>query len=158
MTYVQGLKKGEFIVITGLVDEEVPSFDDYPYTPQKKVPHGRPLRVLSVAFPFIAVTDGEKTFAIDSQTFRVQRVHREYVKAMLDALPRKKGIQVSKAESAHPLLGRRRKAKPDPRACPKCGERMVERLTSKKHVWHRVCPDCGWDSGPTDPPVFGFDT
>ena len=103
--------------------------------------HGRPVEILEVCLPFVCVTDGRKTFAIDTRGLQVVRVSKRYWAAM--------------TEGGESRQGKRRKrvrpAGPEPGACPRCGGRMIQVMNmNSRGVWQQICRHCGLEGGPVD--------
>lgn len=96
---------------------------------------GTPLQVLAVSMPFLCVTDGKGVFSIDSREYGFSILKTPYVKRMTSHLSNK--------PPKIKLPGQpRKKRKKDPRDCPRCGSRRVERL-SAPGKWIPFCPECG---------------
>lgn len=98
---------------------------------------GRPGQVVAISLPFVALTDGARVGTIDVRDIDLQRVTEQYAKAVLSsgAVPVK--------------VRRRRRGKPDPSLCPRCGDRLQQFMSKRTEFKFRVrCPSCGWDGGP----------
>jgi len=148
------LQVGNFVVITKCLDEEA-------YAPRRKSSpwpfvedgderepikyDGKPYRIIEIGLPFICVTDGQRVFALDSRAWQFQKVSTLYAQAMTAA----------HCETAHEkqqrstlLLGGQQTQSLDVRACPKCGNRMIEQSVAGRPGWFIVCKDCGHNGGP----------
>lgn len=143
MTPVDDIRVGMFVAICQYRGQE----QAYPWEGcQEPRFDGAPLEVLEVCLPFLCVTDGRKRFAVDVRLWGVQKVSPKYAAAMQTP---------ESAGKARFLKGKRKKKpKPDPRSCPRCHTRMVERLIVEVtgNHWRLVCPECGKDSGPVSKP------
>ena len=132
MTPIDSLKVGHWVAVVR--DKTIP--EGLP--PEVKISYsGQPVNIVAVSLPFLAVFDGEKIDAIDVREYEVQRVSNRYVKAMLMKPP----------ESSQDGP----EGKTDPNACPRCGERLVQRLTQRKESqgeWRAFCANCKLDAGP----------
>lgn len=139
--HVENLRPGDFIVVIGDRDREA----HRPTTPFMAIFEcerrplaedltGVPLKVLAVEPPFVCITDGETREAIDIRRWQIRKVSRAYVRAMSS----------SAEEDAKAFQVRGPRPKPDPKACPRCSERLVERMKAgKKPVWVITCRNCG---------------
>src|SRR5688572_19986213 len=122
MTPVDDLKDGMFVAICGhkIRESEYRSPFLFEWTgpvvePRQPDFDGRPLEILAVCLPFLCVTDGKKRFAIDVRKWDVQRISRRYAEQM----------QASETEGAKRFKKRpKKKEKPDPGTCPRCGGRL----------------------------------
>lgn len=145
------LKKGQWIVITGMIEEETGFQEFSPWMPRQRHHHpdGRPLEVLAVDLPFILVeaVTGD-TFTVDTRRFTVQRTHKKYVEEAAKALE----TTEKKSPRSRIIKKRKVKIKPDPRDCVRCGTRMVQRRVEGGKEWRHVCPGCGFDKGPVETP------
>jgi hypothetical protein len=118
-TAVDDLKVGEHIAVV----EDKRDWDD---RERASTFNGKPLKILAISLPFLSVSDGQRVFAIDVRAWGVRRLDKKYVKVMAEEAPKRK-----------------KKIKPDPKTCPRCGERMVERLDQSVERWFLVCRSCG---------------
>lgn len=130
------IKRGIYIVIVKVKKNKVKNTMFGPVEVDWEF-DGEPLEVLSVALPFIAVTNGGDRFSLDLRECDVLQVNRQYVEARRD--PRhfsgKKAVTGKK----------QRKEKKDSNGCPRCGTRMIQRIREKQNVWTIVCPTCGYE-------------
>ncbi len=122
MTPIDDLRVGQYIVVVGVKGEP----QEYWFRPPTEY-SGLPGKVLAVSLPFVAVLVGEERVALDVRALEVQRVSRQYVKAMAKVLPAGK-----------------RKAPPEPGRCVRCGTRLHQVLNRVPRSWMEVCPECGW--------------
>lgn len=151
MTRRDDLEPGQYIAIVDCLDVAAYCrFNAYADAYESPKFDGRPLEILAVSLPFLCVTDGIVTFALDLNAWEVQRVTREYAEAMLASRPG--------AAPPIPTKGKRRKKsvfaqaiaasqQPDPQACPRCGDRMVQVLNIGSG-WQLICRQCGNNGGP----------
>lgn len=106
---------------------------------------GVPWKVKAVCPPFVIAERQDGVVAtMDLRNVGVTKLSKAYVRACRDTqLDRSDPTPVRRAE-------KKIKTKRDPRDCPRCGQRMVQRIPngSVTREWHRVCPDCGYDQGP----------
>lgn len=146
--HFENLKKGMFVVITGFVKEPDDDQTQYPFfhPPRREVEFsGEPHEVKATAFPFIVVEDiyGRIT-TIDVRKYRIASVPKAYHDAFLEEdSVQPHHVHTTKAFSRKKRKGRRKKEKPDPKACPRCGCRMIETLKEGTTGWLHICPECG---------------
>ena len=100
---------------------------------------GLPLQVLSVSLPFVVVTDGQYHYPIDTRCVKFGRVSKQYVKAL-------KGTKLSEYGLILEEPASKQKQASDKKACPSCGDRMVERLVGDG-LWSLACNQCGLQGG-----------
>lgn len=159
MTKVDDLSPKDWIAITAAHIPEEPGYDGMAFfMPRGRRPMrmtGAPLFVVAINLPFICVKDGsDKVFAIDVRVCEFQRLDAKYVGAMV-------GRELEKPKSK-----KRRKAEAEleRQFCPRCKQRMVERLhvpkkppttgTEISHdmklptLWYYFCKNCGWGGDP----------
>ncbi|HZN34468.1 MAG TPA: hypothetical protein VFB80_11640 [Pirellulaceae bacterium] len=146
MSRLEHLRPGNFVVVVGC--RNLAAYAAYnPYREEYEPLQfpGVPLRIVELGLPFACVTDGQKTFAIDLRDFDVQKVGGKYAAAMAGYCtdPR----QAEQKRTA--LLGQAAPpAAADPKVCPRCGQRMVERRTAGIQGWFLTCSTCGHNGGP----------
>lgn len=165
MTKIDDLNVGDFIVISGVREEDYqPAWGSYdspfgpPRQPVTPVLTGNPFRIEAISLPFLCVTDGHHRAGLDVRRFVFQRVTKEYVQAMVAGRSDSTIFSSRKTlerGDTHPLLvtgkKRKKKTKPDPKACRRCGSKMIERRMPYAK-WQLVCPDCGFEGGPVATP------
>lgn len=162
---IESLDPGEYIAILGFKLE----WPTNPWQPLCPAFDGRPLRVLAVSPPFIAVQDIQASrYALDSRAYELTKLNRSYA----EVWPWARGVGIAsqfqfteketlptqvktdwvgswgKSKQANPDIER-----PDPDAaqCPRCGEQLVQHLWSRPEPgWRRLCKSCGLDAGPID--------
>ena len=100
---------------------------------------GAPLKVIAISLPFVVVSDGKYRFPIDSRECTFGRISPQYVKS-LRGVKRKRGHLVVEEKQRGSKITR------DAKACPNCGERMIERLI-RYGAWKLLCKDCGFEGG-----------
>ena len=144
MTAIDDLKPGMWIAVTGKREEDAPDYQDFPFFGGQRKSHvfdGFPLRILAISLPFIAVDRGGSVQSIDVRKFTVTRMNRSYVNVAAEFEP---SIKLKRK--------RRKKEKPDPRACPRCVANIIQRRVISpdpaKQAWFNVCSGCGFDQGP----------
>ena len=139
----EDLKKGHYIVITGLKNQEEPEpFGMFPFPRQKPSFNGEPLQVIAVDLPFISITDVRgRVGALDFREVEIRKVTTHYADSFYTAVHTNRN-EFAVATQKRP---RKKKEKPDPRNCPNCGTRRVERLVGNGQ-WSVVCPNCGKDN------------
>lgn len=126
-------------------EEASPFFFGYRQQPQSSV-DGKPLKILALSLPFVAVTDGDERFPIDVRETKLITLSPKYVKAM-----NRQAIRHSIQESAsvkYSICEPRKKLKDETpeRACPLCRSRLIERLRDSR--WFLACRQCGFEGGP----------
>lgn len=149
MTKHDDLSVGDYIVLVEC--HEIEAYCPYNIYHEDFIPpkfDGRPFEILAVSLPFVCVTNGPQTFAIDLHAWGVQKVTREYAKAMAHAngcvtVERRKKNKRSVFAAA-----KQRQAPPDPQACPRCGHRMRQVLQAGGSGWFLICPQCNNNGGP----------
>lgn len=132
MTPIDDLKPGDFIAVV----EDKRDLPDC-YSRGMFTFNGLPLEVLAISLPFLAVNDGCTTTSLDVRQWGVRKVNRQYVKAMQDASP---DLVLPRGRKRRKV----RKTKPDPKDCPRCGSRMVEKLDKPTSAWFLTCRMCGF--------------
>jgi hypothetical protein len=131
MMHIENLKTGQWVVVVAhKAAGQVDMFGreaEYEFT-------GVPHRVKSVCPPFVAVEYRGHVAAIDTRVFELMPVHPKYVQAMESAVRPKR---------------RRRKEKPDPNKCPRCGTNFQRRVITVegRYAIQVFCPECHWDNG-----------
>lgn len=113
------------------------------YTPRKNSYDGHPFKVIACSFPFVfGKAINGRCMTIDVRTVTLTSVNDRFVKAW------KRDFEERGCESmqSDPKKRRRKKEKPDPHSCLRCGSRIVQKLT--KQGWRFACRDCGFDCGP----------
>lgn len=140
--HVENLKKGDYITIIQDKNPDPPMYSDFGYTPPKTSLSGEPYEVQAICVPFIVChrLNGQ-VVTIDVREFAVRKVHWRYVDAFLEA-PRSKRSHQFSPEKRGTSRKKKKKEKPDPKACPRCGCRMIETLKSAAN-WQLICPNCG---------------
>lgn len=143
------LEPGLWIAVTGIPDDENDQIDS-PFGPirRRAMFDGTPLEVIAVSLPFVAVTDGQNVFAIDTRTVVFTRMHKSYVKAMLTRMRRETPPNTRMRQVIH---SRQEPDAKDPRCCPRCFEgRLRKIMTAGASVWMKVCPVCGFEKEDTE--------
>lgn len=140
MTAIDDLKPGQYIAVTKrYVEDDVPNPFGFFMPRQPLSFSGVPVKIITISLPFLAVEDKNgRVSSIDVREWGVQRVSRQYAEAFDQPEPTSKRTSFTKR--------RKKKSKPDPRDCPRCGERMIQRMiagTSRGFVV--VCPCCGFE-------------
>ena len=102
---------------------------------------GMPLKILSISLPFVAVTDGQSRFVLDSRELVLCRLDKRFVKS-LTSTPRLATDHGSFVITNQP---RQAQEQPPERACPVCHERLIERFAGG--VWLLACRQCGFTGG-----------
>lgn len=97
--------------------------------PRPDVCTGEPLQILAYSFPFLCVSNGERSFPIDIRKYDVQRLNKAYVNALRNHQPA-------------PLQAKRITKQDREGCCPNCGSRMVQRR-SLQVGWRMHCRECG---------------
>jgi hypothetical protein len=130
MTPIDDLKRGDYIAVTYDMNQA------HPWDKGQPEYNGVPMRVEEISLPFLCVTDGRQTLAVDVRRWCVQKVTKRYALMMWKGPDEKKK--------------RKRKPKPDARDCPRCGTRMIEALMfeAEGRGWRLICRGCNHDAGP----------
>lgn len=104
---------------------------------------GMPYKVKAISAPFIVCERNGTIVTMDTRIVGLTKLLPGYVRALRN--------ETAVDETPEPRK-KKRKPKRDSRDCPRCGQRMVQRIPngSVKRDWHRVCPDCQYDSGPAE--------
>jgi hypothetical protein len=138
----QRLRVGQYIVQYEYIGpvRKYPSMFGEPIEEQPEY-SGMPAKIVSIDYPFIALTqdEGRTVFTSDLRVCRVKRVKADYGKSVLNQQYRASNLQNRNNPGNEP----------DQDACPRCGERLRERLItlpSGSRSWVRICPNC--DGGP----------
>ncbi len=154
--HVENLKVGEYIAILSCYEKREEATDDamamfgFSRRQQRTGFDGRPLEILAIHIPWIAVHDGINTFTIDLRVWGVRKVSTRYAQAIRGSI--REPIRVS-GEIGVSRVGRRRrkKEKPDKSLCPRCQSKMIQRQVitpdPNKKGWFVICPTCGFDNG-----------
>jgi hypothetical protein len=134
-----------FVAISHIAEEieteEQPSFSSMmgfmiPQQRKEKSYNGKPWVIEAISLPFVCLTDGRVKLGVDLRKVTLQKVSREYAKAM----------DLHKEERKGSIFDRN-PPKPetrDSRQCYRCGSRMVERLKHPgRGVWAVICRECG---------------
>jgi len=142
-TAIDDVRPGEYLMLSG--KDEPEEYDPFGSSwmmlrPAKRRNHGMtPCRVLAVSPPFLAVEMRGQRVSIDARDYELLRVSRRFVESLDEQKP-------------IPSVGkkRRRKEKPDPRCCIRCGTRLVQRLVYviERAQWLPTCKQCGWQGDP----------
>lgn len=129
--HIENLRPGDWI--TGCEDKT-----GCPYFPPMQF-DGMPWKVVGVSAPFVACQADGVLVTIDLRRCGVTKLDKRYVKAV------RRFVGAPRAACVH-------QAERDPRDCPRCGQRMVQRIPDADlgRRWHRTCPDCGYDQGPVE--------
>lgn len=169
MTPIEDIHPGQFICV---VRDKRLDDQSHPQPPRFAMSYsGRPVEVIAISLPFIAVTNGRFTDSIDVRDFDVKVVTKEYAIAMLSRINDTPGVSRAKKIRKHRERQKRiAEAKfdsvmgivhqPHERDCPRCGERMVRRRTYSQNCsaaipnslptggWMMVCKQCGFERPP----------
>ena len=142
---IDDLRVGQWIAVEhDLTADDRPDFNPFTcHRPPKSRVDGMPLKIVSISLPFIAVTDQEARFVIDTRDVKLCRLSKHFVKAMTSTDRQETGhgsylITNKRAAASVP------EAKPE-RACPVCSERLHELY--REGVWLLACPECGFCGG-----------
>lgn len=142
MTAVDDLKVGQWIALTYVENPQVfMFFGGQPMANHPQV-DGVPLEVMAISLPFVCVSNGRFRFSIDVRRCRFQRVSRRYVDLMFNM----EGLTINGIAAVEDDLAEVpvEEVESNPRACPMCGERMVERLDPDTRDWFVACRQCGF--------------
>lgn len=166
---VENIWPGDYIAILGFKLEWPTS----PWQPLCPAFDGRPLKVLAVCHPFVAVQDIQASrYALDFRAYELTKVDNKYAEAFPWA---RSGIQPQPVwtdqtdeqraavgqsfwdglspRKLEPVTSNPAIERPDTEVvgCPRCGARMSQRLFSRPEPgWRRWCSVCGFDLGPIE--------
>jgi len=143
MTPIDDLKVGDYVAV---VNSKAPCRTDFFGNDRPHEYDGKPFRIQAISLPFLALEWGEHVLSLDVRAHEVQKVSWRYAKALTP-----NGSQ--EAVLTTPRKKKRRKR--DKSLCPRCGERLIQRLTTgvlMKNIWVLVCSndDCGFEAGPVN--------
>ena len=144
------LRVGKWVAIESDAAEPVENpFGDYSFFGRQakkgSLVNGQPLQIKAISLPFLAVTDGNHRFSLDTREVRVCLLDSKYVKAMTQEKPvgtKARGVAVPE---------RRRKKKPATqvqttcRICPEC--QAILREVNQSGEWFFRCNECGFLGG-----------
>lgn len=105
---------------------------------------GKPLQIKAISFPFLCVSDGHHLFSIDTRAQNVITLHRSYVKLLKGRRQHSEDRDYAKWWTGEE---KENDDAPEPRCCPMCGERLVERLIDSgtpEATWILACRSCGF--------------
>lgn len=154
MTAPDDLHVGNWIAVTGRRDqqEQATTYFAAPASPPPVPFTGEPAKIIAISWPFLCVWSPKEQMAdsIDIRFFSVQRLHRTYVRKMLELptpeYPARHGASTpvyafSEEHEEH--------AEPGERRCPLCSGPLSERMVAgDARGWHLHCKNCGF-SGST---------
>ncbi len=146
------LKAGQWVVLTEEItkDEGYQESNIFGSRHYHWRPDGQPLEVLAVDLPFVMVKAlSGAVSSVDIRYYRLMKCYKKYVQAAIDETENRRMSPVQERR----IVGKRRKKikeKKEPRACPRCGTKMIERKTEGLGGWRKVCPECGLDKGPVE--------
>lgn len=136
-TAIDDIRPGQYLMLNDKHDDAEP-FDMFGSwgRPRRRRNEGVPCRVLAVSPPFLAIEAQGRRLSIDAREVEILRVDRRFVEALNESKPI--------PTAAKPK--RKRKEKPDPRCCVRCGTRLVQRLICQPgdSHWVPLCKGCGW--------------
>lgn len=138
------LRAGNYIIVTPH-DDELTNSDSGFFVVKKRKRMPQCILVLEVNAPFIvghAVGDGDHDRGvIDLRDWEWYPVSKRFGRS-LDA---SKPVKVLIEEKGRI---KRKREKPDPRDCPRCGQRMVQVLHYRPDPqWIRTCKQCNIETG-----------
>ena len=138
-TPIDDLKVGQFVAVVGT--RQAPP-RDWTGVEMEPTYNGIPWEVVSISLPFLCVSFGGKTVALDTRVLDFVKVSRHYFDGM-------RGAKCPQARDK--ARKSRRRQKPDPGRCVRCGELFRQTMSKKTNfVWRKVCPNCGLDGGPVE--------
>ena len=91
---------------------------------------GMPFVITAISLPFLAVSDGRRSYSLDSREYKLIRLSPQYVRE----LRRYKGAQRHSGEvvqEAVPMEGH----------CPLCTAR-IRQMYGGESIWRLACPEC----------------
>lgn len=115
---------------------------------------GKPWKIAGISLPFVLLDDGTHASTIDTRVWGLVRILPEYARACDKICQRGAESRNGERIESVSVFGRKprkKKEKPNPRACPRCrNPHTVERVkVLGTGDWRRYCKECGWhDDGP----------
>lgn len=156
------LRVGQWVAIHHDVPKDNGREEDSPFffgyrQPQQSSVDGKPLKILALSLPFVAVTDGEQRFPVDVRETKLIKLSPKYVKMMNRRAVRHQPLASDPFRGALDGAGRYAISEPakaakaakdetPERACPLCRSRLIERLRDGR--WFLACRQCGFEGGP----------
>lgn len=159
MTHIENIKVGDWIAILNVPEEqEANPFDGMGFmfggTPKKRPSYavtGKPLKVIAICHPFVSVSDGTVRFPIDSRHCSFTKLDKKYVSSLTMTRSDGRDSTFVIPETSNIHRKKKKKEKPGVGFCPRCGDKLIERLTtSNLGVWMWVCKRCGFMGGGPD--------
>jgi len=142
MSSIENVKPGQWLIITYDQDYEK-TMEATKNTPfQMMAPRikytGVPFRVVAVSPPFLLVQIGQNRSVVDTRQVNWTQATKRYVKEF-------KKINLPSTVSVTPGIpsGIEEPSSPPEKICPRCGNRMIEKVTEGINVWHLYCDECG---------------
>jgi hypothetical protein len=143
------LKPGMFVAIIAYDAPEQLSPDGTLVPAEPTRFSGMPLRIMSVSFPFVILTDGhENTGALDTRRYKFVKLSMHYAKTWEIARLADGAAALFPSKWYEAMQLQAAPAAPEPNAdcCPTCGRKYRQRLV-KQGQWERRCPQCGFQPG-----------
>jgi DNA-directed RNA polymerase subunit RPC12/RpoP len=130
------------------------AFNLFARAPKRQRCDGMPFMIRAASFPFITGVGLKGEFlAFDFREVQFVSLDKRYVNEWYKAVASASG-QLPQGQSCldvarkHLRKLKKKKEKPDPNTCPRCGSRMIQKLRDVKDGWRIACRDCGMDAGP----------
>ncbi len=142
---VDDMHVGQWIAVIG---EASSQHDDNPFSfmrPRCTRVDGRPLKVMAVTPPFVAVDDGISKYALDTRELTFTRLDKRYVNQM-SAHGRRAVINENGGVLILDRAPIKKSETKDHRDCPNCGESRL-RQVHRAGIWKLVCPVCSFEGG-----------
>jgi predicted RNA-binding Zn-ribbon protein involved in translation (DUF1610 family) len=147
----ENLHVGEWYALHEVEEDDAPvDFNPFAQARSRHRYDGLPFQVTAVSHPFIlGRTMVGVAVTYDTRIVRLVALLPGYVREWKKIMADTNGaVRVGPYANKPALKKRKRKEKPDPHRCPRCGCRFIQRLRDVKDGWHYACRDCGFDAGP----------
>ena len=114
---------------------------------------GRPLQVIAISLPFVAVRDGEYRYSVDIRKYVLSRIHKTYKRMMTGKRAGGSDIHPGAAHSVEHVDTVATHQEDNRGNCPMCGERLRQVMTEHAPgVWFFRCKQCGFEGAPPATP------
>lgn len=134
------LRVNQWLVITASEEELLSPFGEL-VTVRNRMVTGVPYKVLAISLPFVSVTDGNYRLVFDTRHVTFTKATTSYANSLRGAKPTSRGLKLPEPKKE------KDKSTKKERACPNCGENLVERRIDIGS-WVFACNHCGFMGGP----------
>lgn len=140
---VDDLNIGDWVIVTRAEMEESPLEFDAPRSRRiNNSLNGAPGKIVAISLPFVLVDGPRQMDTLDVRRYKLVRANRRYVREYMKRYQEEEDGEEGDEEE---LPRRRRKKRVPDGCCPRCGQRLRQRLVLG--LWRVVCGDCGYDNG-----------